>query len=120
MREFKLIVAGGRDFTNAQLMADTLVATATELADRSVSIVSGMAMGADKLAHQYAKAHNIQVYEFWPDWDTYANSAGFVRNNEMAKFADGLLAFWNGKSKGTQHMIKTMQSMGKSVGIVHY
>lgn len=119
--EFKLIVAGGRGFADADLMAIWIHELAeNQYKDKAVSIVSGMARGADQLAHEFARKHGVQCYEFPADWDTHGKAAGFRRNVEMAKFADGLLAFWNHSSKGTQHMIETMKMVGKPVHVVRY
>lgn len=120
-QEFKLIVAGGRDFTDNELLVKMLKHMAlTVYADYPVSLVSGMARGADRLAWAYARAHNIQCYEFPADWNTYPRAAGFIRNTAMGKFGDGLLAFHDGRSKGTAHMIDTMRRLGKPVHVVSY
>ena len=119
--EFKLIVAGGRDFDSYGRVSEEINHLANgELAERAVSIVSGMARGADRMAFQFAKENNVQVYEFPADWGTHGKAAGHIRNAEMAKFADGLLAFWDGKSRGTANMIQTMERMGKPVRVIRY
>ena len=121
MNEFKLIVAGGRDFNDADLLARVLIALAdVEYADKAVSIVSGMARGADRLAYEFAKLHDITCYEFPADWGTYGKRAGFVRNAEMGNFSHGLLAFHDGASKGTAQMIAYMQALGKPVTVISY
>lgn len=119
LKEFKLIVAGGRDFANADLLARVLIAMAdVEYADYKISIVSGMAKGADKLAYDFAKHHAIQCYEFPAEW-SIGKRAGYMRNTKMGQFSDGLLAFSNG-SHGTKHMIEYMKSLGKPVTVVNY
>lgn len=121
MKEFKLIIAGGRDFSDAALLERVLIAMAdVELADKAVSIVSGMARGADALGYQFAHKHGIQVYEFHANWNKYGKRAGFIRNEEMGNAADGLLAFWDGESKGTAHMIEYMRQLNKPVIVVGY
>ena len=121
MNEFKLIVAGGRDFNDAELLSRTLYAMAdVELADKSVSIVSGMARGADALAYRFAHSLGIKCYEFNAQWDRYGKKAGYMRNTEMGKFADGLLCFWDGESHGTRHMIDYMASINKPVTVINY
>ena len=121
MKEFKLIVAGGRDFVDEDLLVRTIIAMAdVEFADFDVSIVSGMAKGADALAYKFAHTHEVQVYEFYADWKRNGKSAGFVRNAAMGMFADGLLAFWDGQSHGTEHMINFMKRQGKPVHVVTY
>lgn len=118
----KLIVAGGRDFTDISRM-DTelknLVLNGTLPDD--VELVCGMARGADITAYQLWKnVYENKWYEFEPDWDKHGKAAGFLRNTQMALFADFLVAFWDGKSKGTKHMIETMQGLRKPVIIFRY
>lgn len=120
MKPFKLIVAGGRDFKDMDLFLKTMQQVEQELAEYSVSLVSGMAKGADLMGYQFAKEYGITCYEFPADWNRYGKAAGFRRNQEMADFSDGLVAFWDGKSRGTKHMIETMEDQGKPVYIVEY
>lgn len=120
MKEFKLIVAGGRDFDDAEHLSRVLFAMAdVEFADYEVSIVSGMARGADALGYQFAKANGVKTYEFPADWGL-GKHAGFLRNEAMAKFSDGLLCFWDEKSKGSKHMIETMRRLNKPMTVIKY
>ena len=121
MKEYKLIVAGGRDFNDAKLLSDTLHKVAEDAGERfAISVVSGMAPGADSLAYVFAKSLGITCYPFPAQWSTHGKQAGPIRNKQMAEFSDGLLAFWDGKSKGTEHMIEIMRAMGKPVHVVKY
>jgi hypothetical protein len=124
MAEFKLIVAGGRDFDDyVKLHEQLMLLASTTYLDRNVSIVSGMARGADALAVRFAKVEKVQLYEFHANWrpnGVYDNGAGHKRNRDMGDFADGLLAFWDGKSSGTKGMIDYMQRLRKPVHIVSY
>lgn len=123
MQEFKLIIAGGRDFTDSKLMhkhIDGLANGDGALAQYAVSIVTGMARGADKLGRDFALVFNVKRYEFPADWNQYGKRAGMIRNKQMGDFADGLLAFWDGQSKGTKQMIEYMRSLGKPVHIINY
>jgi GH18 family chitinase len=119
--EFKLIVAGGRDFSDKELCREKIHELKHILSNYKLSIVSGMARGADRLAWEIAKEDGIQVYEYYADWDSYGPSAGYRRNEVMARNSNGLLAFLHiNPSKGTSHMIKTMQGLGKPVRIIRY
>lgn len=119
--EFKLIVAGSRGFSNYALLSRVLFAMAdNEFADYSLSIVSGMARGADALGHRFAKEHGVQVYKFPANWSGLGKRAGFIRNTQMGNFADGLLAFWDGQSNGTKHMVDYMHQLKKPVHIINY
>ena len=46
--------------------------------------------------------------------------AGPLRNEKMARVADALIAFWDGKSRGTKNMIDLANMKGISVRIVRY
>lgn len=119
--ELKLIVAGSRGFNDYELLCRELIRLANDdFADKAVSIVSGMARGADALAVRFAKENDVVLYEYPADWDSLGKGAGFARNTQMARDSDFLLAFWDGQSNGTAHMIKTMTNMGKSVRVVKY
>jgi hypothetical protein len=117
----KLLIAGGRDFNNRELMMYHLEAmfNAGEL-DESVELICGMARGADMLGYKVFKEAGLYVHIFKPDWDGLGKRAGFVRNAEMGDVADLALIFWDQKSKGTKHMIDYMAKLQKPVRIVHY
>jgi hypothetical protein len=73
-------------------------------------IVSGGAVGVDRLGEQYACKNNIPVKQFIPDWST-GRGAGYIRNTQMAEYADALIAVWDGESRGTLHMINEANRM---------
>lgn len=115
---YRIIIAGGRDFEDYELMkrvCDELIKLPT-----GVEIISGGARGADKLAERYAKERNIRNKVVKADWDRYGKSAGYKRNLEMASFADVLIAFWDGKSRGTMHMINIAKERGLGVTVINY
>lgn len=121
MEEFKLIVAGSRSFNDYDLMTRVLYAMAdVEFSDRALSIVSGMARGADALAVRFAQEHKVKLYKFPANWNGLGKRAGFIRNTQMGDFSDGLLAFWDGQSNGTKHMVEYMHKLQKPVHIIKY
>jgi len=95
----KTIVAGGRDFKDWGLMQSSLTKILI------TEVVSGHAGGADQMGEWYAKVYKLPCKIFPADWETHGKSAGPIRNIEMAKYGDQLVAFWDGKSRGTGHMI---------------
>lgn len=117
----KVIIAGGRDFTNTQALIDFLIEL-QELNQLPVEfeIVEGGARGADRCGHDIAKATGWRHTQFPADWDRLGKRAGYVRNAEMAEYADVLVACWDSKSRGTKHMIETMQKKGKPVHVYSY
>ena len=118
---FKVIIAGGRDFTNTQYAADTLVKLVEEdkLPD-TFTVISGNARGADKVGEYLAELWDLPLEIYPANWDKHGKSAGYIRNKQMADIADVLVAFWDSKSRGTAHMISTMQKQHKPVFVIHY
>lgn len=112
----KVIIAGGRDFNNYQYLCDVM-----DNLDIIISeVVCGSARGADSLGEQWALNYNIPVKYFPADWDELGKYAGIARNQEMAEYADFLVAFWDGESHGTKNMILTMQQLEKHGKVVRY
>lgn len=100
---FKVVIAGGRDFNDFDLL--TKICDEVLEGYENIEIVSGGAKGADALAKKYAKLHGYKYTEFPADWNTHGKAAGPIRNNQMAEYSHLLIAFWDGKSKGTRNMI---------------
>ena len=128
MKELRIIIAGSRDFNDYELLkksAIEIITKKTILPDLT-RIVSGCARGADTLGERFAKEFGLEVKKFPADWNGLGKRAGYVRNAEMAKFAveddnDGMLiAFWDGKSRGTKHMIDLAKRYGLEVHVVSF
>lgn len=99
---FRVIIAGSRnyeDYENLKKVCNFMLCNKKE-----IEIVSGTAKGADKLGEQYAVEKGYKVNYFPADWSK-GKSAGYIRNELMAQNADALIAFWDGESRGTKHMI---------------
>ena len=116
---FRVIIAGGRDFDDYEAMKRSMDILLKNITD-DIVIVCGMAKGADRLGERYAKENGYKIRYFPAEWDMDGKSAGFKRNVKMAENADALVAFWDGKSRGTQHMIKTARDKGLSVRVIPY
>lgn len=113
---FKVIIAGSRSFNNYEMLKAKCSAL---LANRQeIVIVSGCAQGADRLGEQYAKEMGYPVERHPANWDKYGKSAGFRRNEEMAKCSEALIAFWDGQSRGTKHMIEYAKKNGLAVRVI--
>ncbi len=80
-------------------------------------IVSGGARGVDTCAKEYAKANGIKLTEFLPDYDKYGRSAPLKRNLLIIDYADCVIAFWDGKSRGTKFVIDHCKEAGKPLKI---
>lgn len=115
---FNVIIAGSRGFQDYDLLCSKC--------DRFFSrrkpsaILCGTARGADKLGERYAKERGINVLYYPADWDSHGRAAGYIRNAEMADNADALVAFWDGQSRGTKHMIDIAVEKGLLIRVIYY
>lgn len=109
----KVIIAGSRTITDL----DTVIIAVLNswFLPHITEVVSGAANGVDKLGESFARLHSIPIRQFPADWDGIGRGAGFVRNRLMAEYADALIAVWDGKSKGTEHMIQVAKAVGIKV-----
>ena len=121
----KVAVIGGRDFDNWNLLDDTLWGFFRGRGQNDgetdiTEIISGAARGADSLAAQWAKEQGVKLTEFPADWDRFGKRAGFIRNEDIVKAADFVLAFWTGKSKGTANSLSIAKRLKKPTLIIYY
>lgn len=86
---------------------------------REVSeIVSGGARGIDTIAADYAQRAGIPLTVFLPDYARYRRGAPLMRNKQIAEYADEVLAFWDGSSKGTMHTVELFRKLGKKATVI--
>ena len=81
-------------------------------------IVSGGAKGIDACAAEYARRNGIKLTEFLPQYERYGRAAPIVRNKEIVNYADKIVAFWDGRSKGTLSVIKYARSQQKDCEVI--
>ena len=111
--EFRVIIAGTRDFSDYQLLRDKCDAILSAKRQNSnIIIISGTARGADRLGERYARERGYEIRQFPADWLNDEKKAGPIRNAKMADNADALIAFWDGQSRGTKNMIETAKRKG--------
>jgi len=115
----KVLICGGRDFDDYDMMANLL----SELRAKhpQLEIVSGGARGADSLADYYAQTNGVKITVMKADWDTHGKGAGIIRNNQMLDLVpDLVLAFWDGRSRGTLHTIEEARRRGLETKVMSY
>lgn len=118
---FKVIVAGSRGFNDYRLLRENCNSALREKKKtHNIIIVSGHAKGADFSVEKYAKDEGFDLEIFPADWKKFGKAASFRRNEQMAEFADALIAFWDGKSHGTKHMIDIATEKGIKVKVIEY
>lgn len=81
-------------------------------------IVSGGAVGVDQCAANYAREQGLKLTEFLPEYEKYGRTAPIMRNKIIVDYADKIIAFWDGKSKGTLSVIKYAEKQGKPCEVI--
>ena len=114
----RVIIAGSRTFEDYELLCKKCDTYLSSLSD--IEIVSGAANGADRLGEKYARSKGYAIKQFFANWDEYGKSAGYRRNEEMAKYAHALIIFWDSQSKGSKHMIDLAKKYNLAIKIVPF
>jgi len=109
----RVIVCGSRKWSNAAAVYGRI----TELPS-DTTIIEGNASGADRLAAQAARALGMSWESYSPAWIIHGRRAGVIRNQQMLDLgADLVLAFWDGRSRGTADMIRRAKAAGVPVEV---
>ena len=106
----KIAVIGSRNL-RVENLGDYLSSDITE-------IISGGAKGIDSCAREYAKENGLKLTEFLPDYRRFGRGAPLKRNLEIVAYADRVIAFWDGTSRGTKFVIDHCHKNGKNIDVV--
>ena len=117
-KDIKLAIVGSRTFNDYNLLERHINDIAKSF--NIIKIISGGANGADKLGEKYANKHEIPTSILNPDWEKYGRGACFIRNKNIVNSSDKVVAFWDGKSKGTQNSINLAEKQNKLIQIVEF
>jgi hypothetical protein len=109
----RVAIVGSRDFPNAGAVS----AFVRSLPPHTV-VVSGGARGVDQWAEEAAKQRGLQTKIIQADWDNLGRRAGPIRNAEIVASSDRLVAFWNGRSRGTLNTVLAARSGGLPILIL--
>lgn len=104
----KLAIVGSRNYPQMHL-----VSAFVRRLRPTTAVVSGGARGVDTVAEKTARDRGLEVIVFLADWDRLGRSAGMKRNKDIVDAADGVVAFWDGKSRGTANSIERAKRAGK-------
>ncbi len=105
----RIAIVGSRNITSLNL---------EEFVSQGDEIVSGGAVGVDSCAAEYARKTGLKLTEFLPQYTLYGRAAPIVRNKKIVDYADKIIIFWNGVSKGTLSVIKYAQKTGKPYEVI--
>lgn len=116
----KLAIIGSRNFNSYELFKLTMKNLFPGGGFNITTVVSGGAKGADSLGKRWATENNIPYVEYLPDWNQFGKAAGMIRNTDIVKAADVILAFWDGESRGTAGAINIARKHNKTTFIIYY
>jgi hypothetical protein len=102
-----IAVVGSRTYKNEDYILNNILETLKKenLSIENIVVFSGGAKGVDTIAAESMKAMGAKVNEIIPNWKKYRKAAGIVRNKELVGNADIVIAFWDGRSRGTKNSI---------------
>jgi predicted Rossmann fold nucleotide-binding protein DprA/Smf involved in DNA uptake len=107
----KVAIVGSRDYRDLDKVRRYVYGLPT-----GTEVVSGGARGVDRAAASAARKRGLLVTIFYADWSQGA-LAGLARNTEIVQYADRVVAFWDGKSSGTQDSVRKARKLNKPVTI---
>jgi len=110
----KIAIVGSREFKDRQLVHDLILDI---IRFDGWTLISGGANGVDSWAEDIADTMGWKKMIIKPDWQKYGKRAGAIRNQQIIDVADRVVAFWDGKSKGTKITIDMAIKAGKPVDI---
>ena len=105
----KIAVVGSRDLHVENLGA--------YIPEEVTEIISGGARGIDMDARTYALQHGIQLTEIRPEYKRYGRAAPLYRNIEIIERAELVIAFWDGRSRGTRFVVEACKKRGVPVQV---
>ena len=113
-----IAIIGSREFKNSKVFLQQIEKYRLEF--EFTKIISGGARGADSLGEWYAMKNKIPIEIILPNWDKHGKAAGMIRNMEIIKNSDIIIAFYNGISPGTNHSIEQSKKLLKKIIIYNY
>lgn len=124
----KIAIVGSREFKDMKFAERRIFYIFTreqETSSDTPILISGGAKGIDQLSEtvvdlindKMCYTYKIEKEIFIPDWKIYGSQAGYLRNKQIVDKAEMLVAFWDGKSKGTQNSIDLAIKKGIPVDI---
>lgn len=116
----KAAVIGSRTFNDFSMVEKTMNEYKQNNNVEYELIISGGARGADSLGEEYANKYNVPKLILKPDWKKHKKAAGFIRNKNIIDNAEIVFAFWDGKSKGTQHAMQLTKQQHKTLIVINF
>lgn len=114
----RIVIGGCRGYNNYQVFCGYMDNWLAQLGDGDeIIILSGHCSGTDAMAEKYATQNNLELEIYPAEWKRYGKAAGPMRNRLMVENSDYVIAFWDGKSRGTKSLIGYAEKFKKPVSI---
>jgi hypothetical protein len=110
----KIIICGTRTMNDAAFVKECL--DKSKFRSVMTEVLTGGAGGVDTIAYWWARFNKIPCRVFRARWSD-GPWAGPLRNHKMVKEADGLIAIWEGTSRGTRNTIRNAEEAGIPVEV---
>lgn len=108
----RVAIVGSRTFQNLQLVRDYVQGLPED-----TIVVSGGAKGVDRTAEDAACKCGLKTQIYLAAWDEFGKVAGLLRNSDIVRNCDRLVAFHRQNSRGTADSIMKARAAGKSVDV---
>ena len=107
----RVAIVGSREIEEMQLLREAIGDSKFDI----THVISGGARGVDTLAEAWAKTNRIPITIFYADWEKYGKGAGHIRNAEVVRHSQAMIAIRYDVSRGTQNAIEQAKEQGISV-----
>jgi len=115
----KVIIAGSRHIENdaysREQIKDLILSYENRFGETITHVITGKCSGVDTIGAEVAEGLDLEVIEYPADWSAHGYAAGPIRNRQMAANADGLILVWDGKSRGSHHMLNEARKAGLNI-----
>lgn len=81
-------------------------------------LISGGAIGADKLAEDYAERYHLKMTVLEPDYAKNGKRAPLMRDEDIVRDSQYVIAFWDCRSRGTAYTVSYAVKEGIPVRII--
>lgn len=109
VEKMKVAIVGSRSLINVEI--------SKYIPENVTEIISGGAIGIDTLAEEVADKRKISKSIIRPEYDKYGKKAPLIRNKEIVERAELVIAFWDGKSRGTKFTIDYAKKLNKKIKV---
>ena len=109
-----IAIVGSRNFNNQKYFNLALESIQNQIKNVT-HFVSGGAKGADLMGQKWAEQKGLEIKIFYPDWNKHGRAAGVIRNTDIVKNSDIIIAFPSKQGRGTQDSIRKATKLGKEL-----